>query len=60
MNRNHFGTWLRAAALSTALLAFAAPAALADPPGYDFLDWTRLAPQPAPVAAAPASTPNCG
>jgi hypothetical protein len=64
-------TWLRAAALSAALVALAAPAALADPPGYDFLDWAQLAPHPAPAAAPaptttretarpPAAPSNCG
>ena len=41
---------LRRAALSAALLLAAAPAALADPPGYDFMDFNQ---PPAVTASAP-------
>ena len=56
-------TFLRAtrslprAALAAALLLAAAPAAFADPPGYDFMDLNRPAPTPAP--AQTQGTSNC-
>jgi hypothetical protein len=44
---------LRRAALSAALLLATAPVALADPPGYDFMDFNQ---PPTITAAAPAPT----
>jgi hypothetical protein len=44
---------LRRAALSAALLMAAAPVALADPPGYDFMDFNQ-----APTITASAPTPT--
>jgi hypothetical protein len=43
----------RRAALSAALLLAAAPFALADPPGYDFMDFNQ-----APMITATAPTPT--
>lgn len=54
MTNNKAGQMLRRAALSAAMLLIAAPAALADPPGYLFRDFadtaqaTVSAPMPAP------------
>jgi hypothetical protein len=45
---------LRRAALSAALLLAAAPAALADPPGYDFMDFN----QPPAIAASAPTQPQ--
>ncbi|HUC69420.1 MAG TPA: hypothetical protein VMA53_28635 [Stellaceae bacterium] len=42
---------LRCAAFSAALLLAAAPVALADPPGYDFMDFNQA---PTMTASAPA------
>jgi hypothetical protein len=44
---------LRRAALSAALLLAAAPVALADPPGYDFMDFNQ---PPTMTASAPMPT----
>ena len=56
---------LRRAALSAALLLAAAPVALADPPGYDFMDFnqpttmTASAPTPpAPLQEAKCAAPS--
>jgi hypothetical protein len=46
---------LRRAALSAALLLAAAPVALADPPGYDFMDFNQ---RPAITASAPTPMPQ--
>jgi hypothetical protein len=58
MAANRLGNRLRLAALSISLIAAGAPAALADPPGYDFPDSWRPKRQelssPPPVNAATA------
>jgi hypothetical protein len=56
---------LRRAALSAALLLAAAPVALADPPGYDFMDFnppptiTASAPTPAQPQTTPMQEATC-
>jgi hypothetical protein len=56
---------LRRAALSAALLLAAAPLALADPPGYDFMDFnqpptiTATAPTPTQAQTAPTQEAKC-
>jgi hypothetical protein len=56
---------LRRAALAAALLLAAAPLALADPPGYDFMDFnqpptiTATAPTPTEAQTAPKQEATC-
>ena len=51
------------AALSAALLLAAAPFALADPPGYDFMDFNQapmiMATAPTPPQTAPTREATC-
>ena len=54
MTNNKAGQLLRRTALSAAMLLIAAPAALADPPGYLFRDFDDAAPATVSAPIAPA------